>query len=156
MNQTLFSKNETLSIVRFVAMEFALKYGAETSLYLYMYKDLPVFVSTMKIDVGNKITIVELSAKRIILSCLYLEFPNVTRLSFVLSVNRILSNSTKLEYAKKIGVDISTYRLMEEGFFSTKGVIQRIKEKIYQFDPESILNILGISTKELNYSFGGI
>jgi hypothetical protein len=80
----------------------------------------------------------------------------VTRLAFVLSVNRILSNSSKLEYAKKIGVDISTYRLMEEGFFATKGVIQRVKEKVYQFEPETILEQLEIPIKELKYSFTGV
>jgi hypothetical protein len=50
LKQTLFSKNETLSIIRFVAMELALKHGADTPLYSYIYKGLPVFVSTTKID----------------------------------------------------------------------------------------------------------
>jgi hypothetical protein len=157
LKQTLFSKNETLSIIRFVAMELALKHGADTPLYLYIYKGLPVFVSTTKIDgFSDKFIVEEQSAKKIILSCLYSEYPMVTRLAFVLSVNRILSNSSKLEYVKKIGVDISTYRLMEEGFFATKGVIQRVKEKVYQFEPETILEQLEIPIKELKYSFTGV
>ena len=38
MKQTLFSKKETLSIIRFIAMGFAFKHGADTHLYLYIYK----------------------------------------------------------------------------------------------------------------------
>lgn len=155
--QSLFSKNETLSIIRFVAMEFAFKYGPEAPLYLYMYKGLPVFVSTSKVEgISDKITVETQPAKKIILSCLYSEYPDVTKLAFVLFINRILSNESKLEYAKKLGVDVSTYRLMEEGFISSKGVIERVKGTVYQFDPKSTLEKLDIPTKELNYSFGGL
>ena len=45
---------------------------------------------------------------------------------------------------------------MEEGFISSKGVIERVKGTVYQFDPKSTLEKLDISTKELNYSFGGL
>ena len=104
----------------------------------------------------NKITVEKQPAKKIVLSCLYSEYPDVSKLAFVLFINRILAQQSKLEYAKKLGVDVSTYRLMEEGFISSKGVIERVKETVYQFDPQTTLEMLGIPIKELNYSFGGL
>ena len=61
-----------------------------------------------------------------------------------------------MDYSKKIGVDISTYRLIEGAYFIKKGVIKVEDKKTYQFDPENILTSLDIPVIELKYSFGGI
>lgn len=152
----LFSLNETYAIIRFIATEYAYKYGTDSILYVYMYKNIPTFISTTKIYiVSSEIKILEMKAKHIMIACLFEEYSNVSKLAMVLTVNRLLAQESKLEYAKKIGVDISTYSLIESGFYTSKGAIERNKEIVYQFDPETILEKLEIPIKELKCSFGG-
>ena len=68
----------------------------------------------------------------------------------------MLSHNTELTYAKRIGIDVSTYRLIERGFISQKGLIKIDNDtKEFQFDGEEILKQLHISIHELSANLGG-
>ena len=157
MRVNLFTKTQMLSIIRFIAMEYALQNGPEMELYLYSKDGYPLTISPTKLTCfEEKVFEEKLTAKHIILASLYLEEPNVPHLAFVLKINRLLTNQSQMDYSKKIGVDISTYRLIEGAYFIKKGVIKVEDKKTYQFDPENILTSLDIPVIELKYSFGGI
>lgn len=157
MRVNLFTKTQMLSIIRFIAMEYALQNGPEMELYLYSKDGYPLTISPTKLTCfEEKVFEEKLTAKNIILASLYLEEPNIPHLAFVLKINRLLTNQSQMDYSKKIGVDISTYRLIEGAYFIKKGVIKVEDKKTYQFDPENILTSLDIPVIELKYSFGGI
>lgn len=157
MRVNLFTKTQMLSIIRFIAMEYALQNGPEMELYLYSKDGYPLTISPTKLTCfEEKLFEEKLTAKNIILASLYLEEPNIPHLAFVLKINRLLTNQSQMDYSKKIGVDISTYRLIEGAYFIKKGVIKVEDKKTYQFDPENILTSLDIPVIELKYSFGGI
>ena len=157
MRVNLFTKTQMLSIIRFIAMEYALQNSPEMELYLYSKDGHPLTISPTKLTCfEEKVFEEKLTAKHIILASLYLEEPNIPHLAFVLKINRLLTNQSQMDYSKKIGVDISTYRLIEGAYFIKKGVIKVEDKKTYQFDPENILTSLDIPVIELKYSFGGI
>lgn len=67
----------------------------------------------------------------------------------------MLAHATDLSYAERIGIDVSTYRLIERGFISQKGLIKIDNDtKEYQFDGEQILKLLHIPIQDLSASIG--
>lgn len=152
-----FNQRESYAIARFYAMEYMARNGSESQIFIYMDGKIIKYLSLNKTLFIPGMTLIETTAKELVLWCLFNEYPGVNRLAFVLSVNRNLEKATDLIYAKKIGVDVSTYRLIEKGYLCNKGLIKLDDGKtMYQFDPELICEKLGINKCELKISIGGI
>ena len=152
-----FNMKETYEILRFIATEYLAKYGVEATLNVLFQDAIPVYATTAPIyPLSSSFTQKEFDLKTILLACLYKEYPNINKLAFVLKVNRMLSHNTELTYAKRIGIDVSTYRLIERGFIYQKGLIKIDNDtKEFQFDGEEILKQLHISIHELSANLGG-
>lgn len=158
MNDLLgFNQRESYAVARFFAMEYMARNGSDSQIFIYMDDKLIRYLSPYKHVNIPGMTLVAAKVKDLVLWCLYKEYPGVNKLAFVLSINRHIEKETELTYAKKIGVDVSTYRLIEKGYLCNKGLIKLEDGKTtYQFDPELICKKLGIDKSELKISIGGI
>lgn len=157
MNDPLgFTQRESYAIARFYAMEYMARNGSKCRLCVYMNGDVIKYLAPdNKFNIPGT-TLIECTAKELVLWCLFNEYPNVNKLAFVLYINRYIDKATDLLYAKKIGVDVSTYRLIEKGYICNKGLLKLEDGKtMYQFDPELICDKLGINKHELKISIGG-
>ncbi len=152
-----FNPKESYAILRFIATEYLAKYGVEATLNILFQDAIPVYATPHPIyPLPSNFIQKEYNVKTILLACLYQEYPNISKLSFVLRVNRMLAYATDLSYAERIGIDVSTYRLIERGFISQKGLIKIDNDtKEYQFDGEQILKLLHIPIQDLSASIGG-
>lgn len=147
------NSNEMYSIIRFIALEYAAKNGTYSKIYLYMdQRGTPILISTSKIYIFKEtVSIYYIPAKHLILYCLYTQFKVEQHLGILLKTTRILERQTELSYAQTLGVDVSTYRLIESQLLTSKGLIKvNHGKRIYQFTPENILEKLNIPQLELN------
>ena len=146
------SLNEMYSTIRFIAMEYAAKNGPYSKMYLYMdQRGHPILVSTIKIYIFKEtVSIYYIPVKHLILYCLYSQFKVEQHLGILLRLTRILERQTELSYAKILGIDVSTYRLLETQIITNKGLIKvNHGKRIYQFTIESILETLNIPQTEM-------
>ena len=136
------SLNEMYSTIRFIAMEYAAKNGAYSKMYLYMDQRGYLFKET--------VSIFYIPVKHLILFCLYNQFKIEQHLGILLRITRILERQTELSYAKTLGIDVSTYRLLESQIITNKGLIKVSHGKrVYQFTIQNILETLNIPQMEL-------
>lgn len=146
------SLNEMYSTIRFIAMEYAAKNGAYSKIYLYMdQRGYPILISPMKIYLFKEaVSIFYIPVKHLILFCLYNQFKIEQHLGILLRITRILERQTELSYAKTLGIDVSTYRLLESQIITNKGLIKVSHGKrIYQFTIQNILETLNIPLSEM-------
>ena len=96
-------------------MEYAAKNGAYSKMYLYMDQwGYPILISPMKIYLFKEtVSIFYIPVKHLILFCLYNQFKIEQHLGILLRITRVLGRQTELSYAKTLGIDVSTYRLLE-------------------------------------------
>lgn len=118
-----FPAKERYGIIRFIAFEYAAKYGPYSSMYFYLDNSgYPIMISTKKITIFNSIIkVAYLPTKLIILYCLYNEYKIESHLGLLLHISRILSKQKEEKYSEIIGVDVSSYRLLEQGNYEHKG-----------------------------------
>lgn len=149
------NSSEMYSVIRFIALEYAAKNGPYSKMYLYMdHKGNPILISTIKIYIfKDTVSIYYMPVKHLILFCLYMQFNIEQHLGILLRITRILERQTELSYAKTLGIDVSTYRLLESQLLTNKGLITvNHGKRIYQFTPDNILEKLDIPQLELNIS----
>lgn len=150
-----FPAKERYGIIRFIAFEYAAKYGPYALMRLYMDKNnIPIMVSSNKVslDIPNTKKAL-LPAKLLILHCLYNEFPTKEHLGMLLQVTRLLERKSEIAYAERIGIDISSYRLIESQIIENKGLINKVNGiRKFHINPDYILNKLNIDYKELDFT----
>lgn len=150
------SIKEHYQLIRYIAMEYLLKYGEDYLMYVVYKSDVPVFISVLNPNImTNGYFTDRYNVKEIVLGSLYNEHPNISRLSFVLQLNRILNHKTEFAYCNKLGVDISTYRMIETGVIQNKGNYSEEEYRGYQFNPSVIMDKLDIDKKELSIKIRG-
>ena len=126
-------------------------------MYVIYKNNVPVFISTSNpCMTTNGYFTDRYTVKEIVLGSLYNEHPNISKLAFVLQLNRILNHKTELAYCKKLGVDIATYRMIESGLITNKGIISEEEYKGYQFNPTVIMDTLEIDRKETLINIRGV
>ena len=144
--------NEMLSILRFIALEYASKNGSYSKLYLYQdYRGFPLLISTTRIFIFKEtVNIYYLPVKHLILYCLYKQYNIERHLGILLHVTRLIERKSDLNYSLELGIDVSTYRMLESQSILNKGLIKVTHGKrIYQFTAKSILGKLNIPLNEL-------
>lgn len=152
-NPQLLTRKEMYSTIRFIALEYCIKNGHYSKLYLYIDSSgYPIMISPVKINYFNQdIRIAHIPAKLVVLYCLYNEYPVEQHLGILIHVTRLLERKSELNYAKQLGMDVSTYRLLETQHLSNKGLIKISHgNKIYQFTKDNILSTYNIPITELN------
>ena len=76
---------EHYQLIRFIAMEYLLKYGEDYLMYVIYKNNVPVFISTSNpCMTTNGYFTDRYTVKEIVLGSLYNEHPNISKLAFVL------------------------------------------------------------------------
>ncbi len=147
-----FTIKEKYGITRFIALEYAAKYGGYALMRVYLDdNNIPSMVTSekTKLTIPNTKTAL-IPAKLLILYCLYNEFNLKDHLGLVIQITRILERKSDVTYAERIGIDVSNYRLLENQTIENKGLISHSNGiRKYHITKETILKKLNINIKEL-------
>ena len=144
--------NEMYSIIRFIALEYAAKNGPYSKMYLYVdHKGYPILISTTKIFIFKEsVKTYYLPVKHLILYCLYKQYNIENHLGILLYITRLLERKSAEAIAKDLGIEIQTYRNIENNIITNAKYIKTIHGKrYYELTSTLILEKLNIPESEL-------